>query len=153
MRANALRCSMLLTMAVLLLAASASAEIFTVTLTNGNTFTTAYKPQDASYDPGKYVLLTAPGNIISLDKADVAEITSETESRGFGTIINSTTIAIGPAPNDAPSPDQVVAAQDAAANRRPLINVPQPRNFTTQQFAEPNQGGGGLPVTFGALPY
>src|SRR3990167_5725808 len=50
--------------ALILVAGSAAAEIFTVTLHNGNTFETRYQPQEASWDPSWVLLMAENGNQI-----------------------------------------------------------------------------------------
>jgi hypothetical protein len=140
--------------AVVLLAAAvvavpAFAESFTVLLKNGNSSQTRYQPEDASWDPEKLILLDEVGNLISVPRADVDRITTETENRGFGHVLNSTTVAIGWAPNDAVDPDSdegkaVIATQqaaDAAAAAAPPV-------YTQEQFVEPSAATG-LPLSFG----
>jgi hypothetical protein len=136
-------------LAVAIAAVPVLAESYTLVLKNGNTFQTRYQPEDASWDPEKLTFLDEVGNLIALPKGDVDRITTETENRGFGHVLNSTTVAIGWAPNDAVDPDSeegkaVIAAEDAfaaAAEGAPPI-------YTQEQFVEPSAATG-LPITFG----
>lgn len=133
-----------------LLAVPAAAEVYIVTLTNGNTFLSKYKPREAAYDTSKLLIMTDVGNIIALDKQFVAEIASDTESRGFGVVIDTATIMIGYTMNDAPLP-----GEEGEAGQLPQGAFPgqgafggfAPPPLTNQLIAEPNSGGG-IPVSF-----
>ena len=132
-----------------LVALPALGETYTLTLKNGNTFLTRYQPQDASWDAEKLVFLDEFGNQIALAKSDVDTLTTEFESRGFGHVLNSTTVAIGWAPNDAIDPDsdegKAAAAQDALAGSGQQAPPPV---YNQEQFVEPGATGGGLPLSF-----
>jgi hypothetical protein len=126
----------------------AFAEAYTIQLTNGTTFLTRYQPEDASWDADKLVFLDEAGNLVALAKGDVETISTESENRGFGHVLNSTTLAIGWAPNDALDPDSeegksasvTQQAEDAAAAlAQPVYNQ--------QQFVEPSAATG-LPLSF-----
>ncbi len=140
----------ILCLAVLALIASlpAAAAVFEVKLKNGNTLETRYQPTVAGWDEGKILLVTAVGNRISLDRDDVDVITSETETKGYGKVIDTTTILLGMTANDAPVP-----GGEAPDPQMQLLNYLQQQDsqtappFTVQQFAEPNSGGG-LPIGF-----
>lgn len=141
----------ILCFAVLALVASlpAAAAVFTVKLNNGNTLETRYRPTVAGWDEGKILLVTSVGNRISLDLDDVDVITSETEVKGYGKVIDTTTILLGMTANDLPAP-----GTEAPDPQMQLLNYlqqrdsqPAPPPFTVQQFAEPNTGGG-LPIGF-----
>ena len=81
----------------------------------------------------------------------IESVISHVEARGFGKVINTTTILIGTAPNDAEVPDGETEALDPAtrllnyleSQERPQQAAP----FNVQQFAEPNTGGG-IPLGF-----
>lgn len=79
----------------LLAAAPIAAAVFTVTLTSGNTFVTRYQPHQSDSQEDKILLMTEFGNWIFLPKEAVASITSDTESKGFGTVLDSQTISLG----------------------------------------------------------
>lgn len=136
---------------LLLGAGTAMAEVYTITLHNGNTFLAKYRPQDASYDSNYIVFMTEVGNEISLPKDEVADVVSETESRGFGVVIDTTTILIGELPNDAPTEEQALKAMEARQSQTGF-RLPSQSGLSTQQFAEPESvggtAGGGLPVGF-----
>ncbi len=133
---------------VLLSALPAAAEVFTIHLKNGNSFETRYRPQIAAWDEDTVLLITNVGNRIALMKSDIEEVTADTEIYGFGTVIDTTTISLGLAPNDAPLPEQAADSQARLLNYiNQLANRPQ-QDFTVQQFVEPDQAGmtGGLPA-------
>ncbi len=134
--------------AVLLLAAAPlTAEVYTVTLNNGNTFETQYRPRLASSDGDKILLITEQGNWISLLTSDVADVTSQTEMRGFGKVINTTTIELGEAPNDLPDPGAEGQAVDSTTQLLNYLTSQQAPVYNVEQFAEPNTGGG-IPLGF-----
>lgn len=134
------------------LASPLAAEIYHVELTGGNVFDTRYKPEEASWDPTIVLLLTDTGNWIAVPKAEIAGITTETESKGFGKVIDTTTVLLGWAANDAPLPED--EAQFSAVERlqQMFTQQQQRQDFTVEQFVEPGQAGrGGLPA-WGATP-
>lgn len=107
--------------AALFVAAPASAAIFVIHMNNGTSFETRFRPLDAEYDAGKIVFLDEVGILVAISKSEISSIESDVESRGFGHVIDNTTIAVGWAPNDAPesgSPeDQARQAAIAAEGR------------------------------------
>lgn len=134
--------------AVALVAVPASADSFNITLKNGTTFVSRYQPEDAGWDPDKMVFLDEWSNLISLHKGDVESITTDTEDRGFGKVINSTTIALGWAPNDAldPNSDEGKAALEQQ-QRADLAESLAPPVYNQEQFVEPSQASG-IPLSF-----
>jgi hypothetical protein len=142
---------LLLVLVVVLVALPAMAETFTVKLKNGNSFETRYRPQEASWDPDMVMMLTDHGHWIALPRAEVDEVVSDFEERGFGKIIDTTTIDLGIAPNDLPTPDQ--AQTPSALEQLQSILQQQQRSYDIQQFVSPGQAGrtgGGLPVGYGS---
>ncbi|MCB1009649.1 MAG: hypothetical protein KDB94_12255 [Acidobacteria bacterium] len=134
--------------AVALVAVPMSAETFTITLKNGSTFASRYQPEDASWDPDKMVFLDEWSNLISLRKDEVESIMTDTESRGFGKVINSTTIALGWAPNDALDPNSEEGKAALAAERREeFVESLTPPVYNQEQFVEPSQASG-IPLSF-----
>lgn len=129
-----------------LLAPAAEATVYTVTMKNGTTFDTRYQPEEASWDPDKVVVMTEFGNRVALPAAEIESVAVDSESRGFGHQLNSTTMALGWAPNDAldlnSEEGKAALAADAAAQAA-AANAPQVYN--QQQFVEPGQLSG-LPV-------
>jgi len=133
-------------LAVMLLAVSlpAVAEIYTVTLTSGYTIQTRYRPVQASWDESRIVLMTDVGNWISLKAGQIAGVTSETERRGWGRVIDNNTIALGWAPNDAAVDDPDAPVDSAAQLLEYLQDRPQ-RDYSLDQFVEPEDAGG-IPI-------
>ena len=127
-------------------AGGASAAVYTVTLTNGMTFDTRYQPEFASWDPDKVVLLTEFGNQVAFPAADIQSISTDTQAKGFGYQIDTTTIALGWAPNDQidPTSDEGKAALAAQAQAQAAGQFQTP-SYTQQQFVDPSQLTG-MPV-------
>lgn len=129
----------------------AAAGDWVVTLHNGTEFVSRYQPEEASWDPEVVLLLTADGNTIGLSRADVASVSSDIESRGFGTVIDDKTISLGWAPNDLPEADAAAAGQGLSPEMQILQQMiaaqgqqAPPQNV--QQFVDPGFAGGGLPA-------
>lgn len=141
----------ILTALMLLAVAPAMSSIFKVQLKNGNSFESRYQPKVAEWDENKVVLLTDVGNRISLHKDDIASITVDTQAKGFGTVIDTTTIVLGWAPNDAPTESdpsgdaQFQAYLDSLRRDSPVNTVEQ---FVNTEDA--GQGGGLSTWEFGA---
>ena len=139
-------------LAALVLAAAlpATAEYFTVKLVNGNEFDTLYRPRLAAESGEKVLIATETGNWIALPIEAIESVVSHIEARGFGKVINTTTILIGTAPNDAEVPGEDVEVDSATRLLNYLESQGQPQApppFTVQQFAEPNSVGG-IPLGF-----
>lgn len=123
------RSSRALVLVVVAMAVSAplSAALYTVTLTNGTTFSSRYKPLDAPWDVGKVVLLDETGNVISLAKSEIDSVESDIGSRGFGHMLDDTTMAFGWAPNDKGESDYdaPIASSDVGSGEsaEPIYNV------------------------------
>jgi hypothetical protein len=139
-------------MAVLamLVALPAAAEYHTIKLKNGNEIDSLYRPRLASEGGDKVLLATETGNWISLPIDAIESVVSHIEARGFGKVINTTTILIGTAPNDAEVPDPDADPLDPTTR---LLNYFESQSgaeqapFTVEQFAEPNSVGG-IPLGF-----
>ncbi len=129
----------------------AAAEYHTIKLKNGNEFDSLYRPQLAAEGGDKVLVATETGNWIALPIAAIESVVSHIEARGFGKVINTTTILIGTAPNDAEVPGEETEAQDPATRLLNYLESQQsPQQappFNVQQFAEPNTGGG-IPLGF-----
>lgn len=138
------RVAPLLALCGVLAAAPAMAEVFTVTLTNGTTFESRYRPRQASWDTGMLEFLNELGTWVALPKTLVTDIAAQSETRGFGRVIDTTTVDLGIAPNDLP--------QETAGQVSPADALAQAfnRNYDIQQFVEPGDVGGGLPVGYGS---
>lgn len=142
-----------LTVMVLLAAGPVSAGAFTVTLTNGATIETHYRPAESADDENKVKLITENGNWISLPKDLLKSITSDFEVRGYGTVLNTGTIVLGWSPNNAPVPGAEGGEADSTERLLEYFqqrdsNNAAPPPYTVQQFVEPNSQGG-IPISFG----
>jgi hypothetical protein len=126
----------------ILAVSSLSAQAYNVTLNNGNVFVSKYRPVEAEYDPTKMLIMTDVGNVIALPQSAIASIESDTEARGFGRVIDGTTILVGYSANDTevPAEGEDAVAQPQAAFTPQVINMPL--------VAEPNAPGGGIPLSF-----
>ena len=131
----------LLVLCGVLAAVPATAEIYTVTLTNGAVIESRYKPKQASWDASMIEFLGDAGNWMALPKDLISEITAQSETKGFGRVLDTTTVDLGFAPNDLP---QETAGQ-ASQSMTPLEQAFN-RNYDIQQFVEPGSVGGGIPV-------
>jgi hypothetical protein len=117
------------------------AEVFTITLTNGSTFESRYMPRQAAWDPAMIELIVETGNWIALPKNLVQSTVARSESRGFGRIIDTTTLDLGFAPND------VAEAEEAGGvESSPMEQAFESRAYDQRQFVEPGEAGGGLPI-------
>jgi len=133
----------------LLAAGPIAAAVFTVTLTSGNTFVTRYQPHQSETQEDKILLLTEFGNWIFLPKEAVTSIISDTESKGFGTVIDSQTIALGSIlpRTGAQSKADAKAQLDPTAQLIQFMrqqNAPPPV-YTNQLVVEPSQSTG-IPI-------
>lgn len=133
----------------LLPAPPAAAESYIVTMDDGAVFESRYQPEEASWDPGVVMLLTEFGNWIALERADIADVTTDVESRGFGKVIDTNTISLGILANDAIPPEEQ-EEPDSFQQLQQLLTQQnqQQQDFTVNQFAEPSEIQGGLPVGF-----
>jgi|HubBroStandDraft_3_1064219.scaffolds.fasta_scaffold16826_2 hypothetical protein len=143
LRLSARCCSLLLVLA--LAALPLAGEVYHVKLRNGSVIDTAYQPVQASWDPSLALVLTDVGNWIGLEQSDIEGVESETQVRGFGVAINTSTIAIGWAPNDAIDPatqqQNAPTATDLAIQK--LAQEQQQRaTYTVQQGVSSEQTQG-----------
>jgi hypothetical protein len=90
-----LRKTSCLALGLLLAASAAQAASYTVTLSNGTSFETRYRPMTAEWDTNYAMLRTDQGNWIALKKAEIVDVTSASELSGFGYQINDTTVFLG----------------------------------------------------------
>jgi hypothetical protein len=139
------RVPMLVALLAAMAALPATAEVYSVTLTNGSLFESRYLPRQATWDAGMMELATETGAWIALPKSLVQSITAMSETKGFGRVIDTTTIDLGFAPNDLP--EVAVTVDNSAIALQEAMN----RSYDIQQFSEPNQAGrgtsgGGLPI-------
>jgi hypothetical protein len=103
----------------------AAAE-FMIHLTNGMTFESRYQPRDADWDAQKVVFIDGTGNIISVLKSDIDRIESDVGAKGYGHMLDDTTMAFGWAPNDKGESDPnapLASSGEDAAPEEPIYNV------------------------------
>lgn len=136
--------------AVALLAAPLAAETYLITLQNGSTIQSRYQPQESSWDAGMVLFMTETGNWIGLKKSDIASVEQENNLRGFGFVINPTTVALGWAPNDAEDP--AAAEGDLASRLLQALGggqqqTPQNRDYSVQQGVSSEQTQG-IPLNY-----
>lgn len=161
----------LLPLALLLVAVPAGAEVYLVTLNNGQTFETAYQPQEASWDASMVLFLTDQGNWIGLSKADVKTVENTEETGGYGIKIANNTYEVGISPNDLAEAEAALeaagggaAAQGTAASAQvqmlqQILQQQQQQaqqsqaeqNYSVRQFVEPGQTQG-IPSRFIGQP-
>ena len=135
----------------LVIAGPLAADVFTVTMTSGGTFASRYQPHQSDTEEGKVLLLTEYGNWISLPKEAIVSVVSNTEAKGFGTVLDSQTIALGWIPPSSKSAIEDEAEVDATTQ---LINFMREQNttapapvFTNELVVEPSQSTG-IPMSF-----
>jgi hypothetical protein len=128
---------------MLFCAAAAAAGTFTVTLTNGTTFETRYRPAAADWDENLVLLATDRGNHIALLKTEIADVTSSVEESGFGYQADATTLFVGWRPqDDLEEGGEGEAGAKSEAEARNRAFEPPPPSFTVQQFVNPGDTGG-----------
>ena len=145
-----MRRSLTLVALVALLGLPASAEVFTVTLTNGSVLETQYQPQEAAFDKDMVLLLTEVGNWIGVRRDEIEAVVSDAESSGFGKVIGKNTVDLGWSANDAADPNAQAAdgKQDPGLSlaAQALQAVYQQRqaeqSYTVKQFVQPNETQG-----------
>ncbi len=136
-------------MALLAVAAAtaAHADYYVVTMTNGTTFQTRYKPLPAGWDDNIVLLNSDRGNWIGLRSDEIAEIASHAETTGFGYQLNTTTLFVGWMPNDV---DEEEEDGEGGGGREGGLTVderfPEPvATGVLQQFVDiPGAEGGGI---------
>jgi hypothetical protein len=148
------RSLILIVLALLALPALASAEIYTVTLTNGSVLETAYQPQEAAFDRNIVLLMTDVGNWIGVRKDEIESVRSDAELGGYGKVIEKNTILLGWSANDAADPDAKPAEGQGnnrtdpalSATAQALQNIYEQRqeeqNYSIKQFVQPNETQG-----------
>ena len=130
----------------------AAAEVYTVTLKNGNVLETKYQPEEASFDSNMVLLLTEVGNWVGIQRDEIESVVAAAELSHFGTVIGKNTILLGWAANDAADPNAPMAEGQArldpaaAATAQALQNLYQQRqeeqNYTIKQFVQPSETQG-----------
>ena len=119
-----------------------ASEYFTVTLTNGTSFQTRYRPVPAEWDENVVMINTDRGNWIGLYQDEVADVTSHAEITGFGYQLDTTTLFVGWAPGD----DLEEEESEDALDLEGMFPEPEP-SFSLEQFVDvPAPVGGGVPL-------
>lgn len=146
-------------------ASPATAEFYEVHIQQGAVIESRYQPQEASWDTNMVLVMTEVGNWVGIPKSEVVEVKTIGNDRGFGVVINPTTIALGWAPNE-PTAEELAAQQTAAGGSggtdTALVqaiqalyagqagsNANQPPPYTIPQFSEPSQAQG---IPFSNIP-
>lgn len=115
---------------------------YEIRLHNGNVFHTRYEPVEAPFDATRLMFMTTFGNPVSVPRDQVAEVISLTDASGFGRRLDATTILIGLAPNDNPTPEEEAAM---AAEGGQQLETASP--YSMPLTSEPD-GAGGIPLQF-----
>lgn len=132
----------------LLLALPVAAEVYTIRLSNGTIFESRYQPKQASWDPTQVTFVDETGTEISLPQALIADVTAQSETKGYGRVIDTATVDLGFMPNDL---DQSQALMQQQAQQALALGQLFPTGGTQQtQFLEPGEPGqgGGVPLGF-----
>lgn len=98
--------AILATLLLALMAGTVHAALFTVTLENGTSFETRYRPVQSEWDESKVMIMTDTGNWIALSKSEIVGVESQLEASGYGYQLNTTTLFLGWTPNDAAGDDE-----------------------------------------------
>lgn len=151
-------------LAVSLTASPAAAELYYVTLNNGSVLESRYQPQQSSWDGDMVLLMTDVGNWVGISRDEIESVRSESENRGYGLVIDTTTILLGWSPNDAVDPNAepvegqaAGTAGSAAANRTAAAlegmyeQRRQEESYSIPQFVEPGSTKG-IPSRFVGSP-
>lgn len=127
----------------------AAAEIYHVQLANGEEFDSRYPPEEASWDSDLLLFHTETGNWVGIRRDEVVAVAIETELRGAGRRINATTIYVGRTANIGTAPGAEGEEDPALGLLRSIYEQNQAQqNYSIEQFVEPGETGGGIPVGF-----
>ncbi len=129
-----------LTLLLAATAATAHAEYYTVTLTNGTTFETRYRPVPADWDENVVMISTDRGNWIGLRTDEIADVTSVAESTGFGYQLDATTLFVGWSPNDI---DEGGEEEGEGLDLEEMFPEPEP-SVVLEQFVDIPTAGTGI---------
>jgi hypothetical protein len=122
---------------------AAGAATYVVTLKSGATFETRYKPKQASWDSNKVLVYSDVGNWVSLSRADIDSVRNTLQNKGFGHVLNTTTVELGSAPNDAMTPEALATAM--RDNPAAFLGQSPAAPYTVNQFVEPSATQG-IPI-------
>lgn len=140
---------LVLALVAVLTAPAALADIYHVILQNGESYESLYPPEEAAWDAGTLLVQTETGNWVGVARDRIVRVESETEIRGHGQRIDATTIYMGRTSNAAPAPGQEGETDPELALLQALYDRQlQQESYTIEQFVEPGEIGGGIPVGF-----
>lgn len=130
---------------LMLIATVVSAGTYTVTLNNGTSFVTRYKPVDADWDENVVMLSTDRGNWIALNKDEIADTVSDVESTGFGYQVDTTTVFVGWSPNEGEGEGEGEGGESGGGVERVDERFPEPEpSFNLEQFIDVPGAGSGV---------
>ncbi|MEM8960399.1 MAG: hypothetical protein AAGD38_02875 [Acidobacteriota bacterium] len=144
---------------VLLTTSAVSAAVFTVTLENGSSFDTRYRPVEAEWDASFMLIMTDQGNLIALQKDEVADVTSDFEAQGFGFQLDTSTVMLGYTANNAatdaeggPGGPGGAGGAGGVDGLAPLNSgQPSQESFSVEQFVNTDTAGAGGGVDLDAI--
>lgn len=141
---------LVLALAAVLAAPAAVADVYHVILQNGESYQSRHPPEEAAWDADTLLVYTETGNWIGVTRSRIVRVESETEVRGYGQRIDATTIYMGRTANAAPAAGQEGQQADPqlALLQALYDQQQQQESYTVQQFVEPGEMGGGIPVGF-----
>ena len=141
---------LVLALAAVLTAPAALADIYHVILQNGERYESRYPPEEAAWDAGTILVHTETGNWVGVSRDRVVRVESETEVRGYGQRLDATTIYMGRTSNAAPAPGTEEGESDPQLQLLQAIydRQLQQESYSIDQFVEPGETGGGIPVGF-----
>ena len=134
----------LLVVGLVVAALPAAAEVYTIRLSNGTTFESRYQPKQAAWDPTFVTFVNETGNEIALPQSLIAEVAAQSETKGYGRVLDTTTVDLGFMPNDLDQSQRAMERQAAMNPSGQLAVGPSPSG----QFIEPDAIGGGIPIGF-----
>lgn len=135
---------------------STAINSYIVNLKNGSTIISKYRPVESHFDESLMMLMTAAGNTIAIPKADIDTIVSDLENRGFGVVIDTTTVVVGRTANDASVESEEAILSDlstySAINN--ILNITGGFNNTAgfSSDVQPASPAGSIPLNFVSSP-
>ena len=132
--------SILMVLFVAAVAVPALADYFTVTLTNGTSFYTRYRPVPADWDENVVMINTDRGNWIGLYADEIADVTSHAEATGFGYQLDTTTLFVGWSPNDQGGDEEGAEGEDDGLDLEAMFPEPAPSGVLQQFVDIPSDG-------------
>ncbi len=165
MTPKARRSIVLAALLLLVVTTGAQAIFFTVTLKNGTTFETRYRPVQAEWDANVSMFMTDRGNWIAVENGDIADVTSVLEDTGFGYQLDTTTRYIGWSPNDLKNDETDERGNPVGQDRYDLdadqagggagdYSIDQflsVGSSTAPGYGNPTSAGGGVPIGIGPI--